>query len=367
MFLQRQYFPLNKIEISKKALLNNYHYLSQLDDEIKIAPVLKSNAYGHGLSLIGKILDDVDAPFLCVDSLYEAYELFKKKIKTPILIMGYISPGNVKVKQLPFSFAVYNKDFLKTLARYQKKTKVHLFVETGLHREGIMLSELPEFLKFIKKFNNIEVEGLMSHLGAGENILATRKQIELFEKAKQLVRSAGFRPKWFHIAASSALLHHADYKNLGNLARCGVALYGLDPEGKDNSLQPVLKLKATLTQIKKIKKGEKVGYDFTYTAKKDITIGVLSIGYFDGVDRRLSNKGAVLLKDTLCPLVGRVSMNITTIDISRVKNPKVGDQVVIYSDNANDKNSFANAAKITNTISRDLLVGLEACTKRIGV
>src|SRR5882672_7179144 len=113
---RKKYSPSNKIEISESALLSNYKYLSDLS-ALKIAPVLKSNAYGHGLPLVAKILDNVGAPFFCVDSLYEAYELLKISIKTPILIMGYTHPDNLKVKKLPFSFAVYDKAMLAVLAK----------------------------------------------------------------------------------------------------------------------------------------------------------------------------------------------------------------------------------------------------------
>lgn len=367
-FFKRKYSPLNTIEISQEALYANYNYLSSIGKDVKVAPVLKSNAYGHGLPLVGKLLDTVGAPFFCVDSLYEAYELQKIKIKTPVLIMGYVDPRNLQNRQLPFSFAVYDKEQVAGISKYQKNSAVHIFVDTGMHREGIQLSELPELLAIIKKFSNIRVEGLMSHLGAGDNIPATKKQLEQFETAKKLVHTAGSRPQWFHIAASSGLLHSADYgKSSGNLARCGIALYGIEPERIGTNLKPVLTFKTTLSQIKTIKKGEKVGYDFTYTAKKNMIIGILSAGYFDGIDRRFSGKGYVFIGKTPCPILGRVSMNVTTIDISDVQNPQVGDEVIIFSNNANDKNSIVNAAILADTIPYDLAVHLAYSTKRIVV
>ena len=227
---RKKYYPLNKIEISADALRANYAHLSQLASGVMVAPVLKSNGYGHGIQIVAKLLDDMGAPFFCVDSLYEAYEL--QKIKTSILIMGYVDPRNLKNRQLPFSFAIYGKEQLSALSKYQQKTKIHIFVDTGMHREGISLSDLPSFLKHIKSLKNIDVEGVMSHLGAGDNISSTKEQIEIFDDAKRIVLASDFHPKWFHIAASSGLLHNADYKkNIGNLARCGIAIYGIEPEG----------------------------------------------------------------------------------------------------------------------------------------
>ena len=366
---KKSYYPLNTIEISSSALLNNYRFLSGLTDDVTVAPVLKSNAYGHGLTLVAKILDSVSAPFFCVDSLYEAYELLKNKIKTPILIMGYVNPDNLKVKKLPFSYAIYDDALVAGISRYQPQAGIHIFVDTGMHREGISVEDLPGFLGYIKSFGNLKVEGLMSHLGVGENPATpgTKKQIENFKKAEEIVRQYDFAPVWRQIAASGALLHNKDYKeNLGNVARCGIALYGIDPEGKDlGHLQPALQLKTTLNQVKHVRKGEGVGYDFTFTAKKDMTIGILPLGYFDGVDRRLSNKGLVLVSNVACPIIGRVSMNLTTVDLSGVESPQVGDEVIVFANNPSSKNSIYNAALQCDIIPYELLVHLYSSTKRV--
>jgi alanine racemase len=368
--LKRRYKTLNKIEVSEHALLHNYRYLSSLSKEISVAPVLKSNAYGHGLQLISKMLDRVGAPFFCVDSLYEAYELYKNNIKTPILIMGYTHPENLIVKKLPFSFAVYDKETLAVLHKYQPQAGIHLFIDTGMHREGIPLSELSEFLSYCKGFTDLKIEGVMSHFGASDqfNNLLTIKQLENFLTAQKILEQAGIKPRWVHIGNSAACLLPKQFKGkIGNMARVGVAIYGIGGEVDDNHLQPVLKVQTTIAQIKKARKGEKIGYDFTHTAKKDMTIGILCYGYYDGMDRGLSNKGLVLIDGVICPIVGRVSMNITTVDISNISNPQVGQQAIIYSNNSSDKNSIQNVAHLAGAIQRDLLVHLAESTKRIKV
>ena len=363
---RKKYRSLNTIEVSKNALLKNYSYLHSLEDGLGVAPVLKSNAYGHGLVQVAKILDKAGAPFFCVDSIYEGYELLKNHIKTPVLIMGYVSPENLHVKKLPFSYAVYSSEQISAISKYQPQAGVHVFVDTGMHREGIGLSELPDFLEEIRS-NNLNVEGLMSHLGSGadaKNALI-EKQLKNFEAAWEIVKVNNFAPKWMHIAASEALLNHTEYKGrLGNIARSGIAVYGIDPSGQDKNLQPALRFVSTLTQIKSLRKGDSVGYDFTYTAKGDMVIGVLPLGYFDGLERRLSNNGFVMIDDVECPILGRVSMNITTIDITALKNPEVGESVIVYSDNPSDKNSVFTVARECDTIPYDILVGLAGTTKR---
>ena len=363
---KKEYQTLNQIEILKENLLHNYRYLSSVNRKnrkIKIAPVIKSNAYGHGILEVAKILGPLGAPFFCVDSLYEAYQLLKAGIKTPILIMGYTDPQNFKVKKLPFSFAVFDLETARVLNEYQKGCKVHIFVDTGMHREGVLFNELPQFLNEIIKFSNIKVEGLMSHLASADNPKdpLNKIQVKNFQKTLEICKKNSIRPKWIHLQNSDGLAFNLRGCNV-NMARIGLALYGIS---NYPNLKPVLTLKSKIIQIKNLKKGMRVGYGGIYKAKKETTIGVLPIGYYDGVDRRLSNKGVVLVDDVECPIIGRVSMNITTVDLTKVSNPYIGQEVFVYSSNSMDPNSIENAAKLCGTIPYDLLVGLAPSTKRV--
>lgn len=367
---KKDYQTLNKIEVSKDNILHNYNYLSDLNGKVKIAPVVKSNGYGHGIANMAKILDPLKAPYLCVDSLYEAYELQKAGVKTKILILGYTNPENFKIKRLPFSFAVYDIETAKVLDEHQEGCGIHIFVDTGMHREGVSIEDLPDFLKSLKEFKNLKIEGLMSHLASSESRTDPifQKQIIQFKKAQEICKKYGIEPQWLHIAATGSLINPQTrplISEVSNMARAGLALYGFSSSTFDENLKPALKLTTKIIQIKKVAKGEKLGYDGTYTAKKDLTIAVLPIGYYDGVDRRLSNKGVFLVQGKSCPILGRVSMNINIIDVSNVPNAKVGDEVIVYSPDAEDKNSLTNSAKICRTIPYDLLVNLAESTRRV--
>lgn len=344
---KREYQTLNRIEISKKNLIGNYKHLSSLQKGVKIAPVLKSNAYGHGILEIARILDPLNPPFFCVDSLYEAYELYKAKIKTKVLIIGYTDPENFKVKKLPFTYAVFDLELAKVLDKYQPGCSVHIFVDTGMHREGIPINELPEFLEQIKKLKNIKVEGLMSHLASANSSSnpLNKLQIKNFKKALGISKKFDIYPKWIHLSNSDGLSFNLKGCKL-NLARVGLSLYGIS---NDLNLKQVLSFKSYVVQVKNLNKGDRVGYSGTFTSRKPMTIGVLPVGYFDGVDRRLSNK---------YPFLGKVSMNITTIDLSKIKNPHIGMEVNIYP-------NLKKSAKICKTIPYDILVHLVASTKRI--
>ncbi len=366
-FFKRRYHHLNKITISKEAILHNHQLLQKLQPNSKICPVLKSNAYGHGLKLVAPIFDSLNCPFLIVDSLYEAYELYKLKLKTPILIMGYTNPINFSVKKLPFHIAVFDLETAKVLNKYQPHCPIHIFVDTGMNREGVSLDELPKFLANLKDLKNLQVEGLCSHFAdaESENLDFTKLQIENYKRGLEIVQSFGFNPKWRHISASAGGTKIKD--DIFNMARVGILHYGVTSSeeiGLKESFKPALEFSSTLAQIKPIKKGNFVGYGCTYKAEKDMVLGLLPAGYYEGVDRRLSNKGFVKIKNTLCPIIGRVSMNMTTIDISQVKDPKIGDKVIIFSADPQDKNSVVNSAKIAQTIPYDLMVHLAESVRR---
>lgn len=364
LLLGKEYHPLNRIYLSQKNLLSNYNYLSSLQEAARVAPVLKSNAYGHGLAFIAKILDPVNAPFFCVDSLYEAYDLLRAKIKTPILIMGYIGPKSLEVKRLPFSYSVYDENLLRAISKFQPEASVHIFVDTGMHREGVPVAMLSEFLRLVKK-TNIKVDGLMSHLALGGEDMQTKKQLKEFKKAKKILAEFGFHPQFTHINASVGLLNKVGIQEkVTTVNRAGKALYGTDPRGENVHLKPVLKLCSQIVQIKFLSKGDFVGYEATYIAKEKVILAVIPLGYYEGVDRRLSNKGVVKVNGIDCPIIGRVSMNMTTIDVSRIQRPFVGQEVVVYSDDARDKNSVLNTAKICETIPYEIISHLERSMRR---
>lgn len=358
------YQPLNKIIISQQALTRNYHYLLKLHSNLQIAPVLKSNAYGHGIVQVGKITDSLHPPLICVDSLSEAYQLTGAGIKSPILILGYIDPQSLKTAKLPFSFAVFTVEMARVLSQAQPGAKAHLFIDTGMHREGITLDELPAFLTEMQQLN-LQLEGVMSHFASADNTSSPQsaQQEKAFEAAVKITKQAGFNPKWVHLSASAGLF--TAKTKICNLARVGKAFYGIDPLNKKNTqLQLALKLTSTLAEIKQLQKGDQVGYSATFTAERNLTIGILPIGYNDGVDRRLSNNGLVLVGGVECPIIGRVSMNITTIDLSKVSNPQIGQEVIVISDQASDRNSIISIAKACQTIPHEIMVHLNPSTQR---
>jgi len=369
--------PLNRIEVSEAQIRENMRLVQEFSRDVAIAPVLKSNAYGHGLEQVGKLLDASGAPFYCVNSLQEANRLRAVGVTTDILIMGYVDPSDLKRKEWDYIFAVFDPDYAQVISTLQKSPRVHITIETGLHREGIDLIEFPHAFEELKKLGNLHVEGMMSHLACANDPVCetTKQQLERFEDAKKQIIESGFFPQWFHFGGSLALLN--TLSGSSNVVRVGKALFGIalnttysgnqTDVTKSEQLQgfaPVLTLKTKIAQVKHIKKGAHVSYADGFIAERDMTIGILPIGYNDGVDRRLTNKGKMKIGDTLCPMVGVVAMNLSVIDISNITDPHPGQEVIVYSSDEEDENSLDNAAKTCGTLPQDLLLHLPESLQR---
>lgn len=355
------YQPLNKVLISKSALIHNFNYLKQISNSL-VFPNLKSNAYGHGIVETAKIIDELNCRYIVVDSIYEASILKKNKVKTPILITGYVDPENLKFIRHSFTYAVWEQDQIERILKIKPNAKLHLFIDSGMGREGVRFTDLVNIENTIIKYKS-NFEGIMSHFASADDLSSsqTEEQIYFFKKSIDYFASVGVNFEYIHISASAGIL--STEIEFCNACRTGISLYGIDPLNSSTDLKPALTLTTKLAQIKSINKGSPVGYNATYTAKQDTKIGILPIGYNDGVDRALSNKGYVKLNNNFCKIIGKVSMNITTIDLTNI-DANLNDAVTIYSNNISDKNSIENASSICDKISYELLVHINSSIKR---
>ncbi len=369
------YQTLNEIIINSQNLVDNFTYFQKINPHTQICPILKSNAYGHGLSQTAKVIDTrLKVPYLMVDSLYEAYELSKHHTKTPIMIMGYTDPSNYKIwKKLPFTFTVYDIESLKTLNKYQPGAKIHIKLDTGMCRLGIQKNHLQGFISILKNCQNLQIEGVYSHLSQANNLQKTaftKKQIKLFKEMLSIFEKAGFSFKYKHLSATSGASIIKD--PYFNLIRLGLGFYGYSPfgphtnigRGQRKILKPALTFTSRLALIKQINSNNKVGYNGTYTAKQNEKIGILTAGYFEGLPLALSNNISFLLNQKKSPVIGNIAMNMTTIKIPRTLNAKIGDKVTIISPNINDPCSLYKIANILNTIPYTILTGLHPSIRR---
>lgn len=345
------YHNLNTITLFPDHLKHNLGVLQELS-WITCVPVVKSNAYGHGLKLLAKEWNHYDIPFICVDSLFEAYELQKYGYKKDILIMGFIDPADIP-REKKFHYACSDISYALAVVKKRKHAKLHLFFDTGMHREGIQTILTKDVAMLLPLQKNIV--GIMTHLSTPDTIEVAQKQIDTFAGFLKLLEEKDILPHYRHICASGGAIFHKQYSHTPDtLARTGLSYYGYG----HRDLLPALRCHTRLMQIKHLKKGETAGYDGTFTAKKDMIIGILPIGYNDGLDRRFSNKGFLLMWDILCPILGRVSMNITIIDITEVTQPHIGEEVVFISEDPLSPVSLEKQAQVIDVIPYDLLVHL---------
>ena len=365
---QKDYEPLIEVRIHKEALLHNLSLFKRRMPKGSVAPVLKSNSYGHGLIEVARVLEKTSAPFLCVDSYFEARHLKHEHIKKPLLILGYTDDKTIltsKFKNLCFS--IHSLDQLYALKDVKKNVSIHLKIDTGMHRYGISPNELHTALEYIKHHSHILLDGVFSHLADadGETELATKEQIRIWNGLVQKVRNSIKTVRYFHLAqtAGSTSAEHID----ANILRLGLGLYGYTTHPDDplqTQLQPALSLHTKITSIKRLQKGEPVGYNNTFTAPENMTIATIPIGYSEGLSRELSNRGFVYVSGKPCPIIGRISMNIASIDISHIQNAHRDIPVEIISTNPTQKNSLIYVSEHFSIFPYEFLVHIPRHLKR---
>ena len=358
------------VTISKSALIHNLNEFRKLAQNNQIAPVLKSNAYGHGLSLIAQAIQNERVPFFVIDSHFEARSLRNDGISTPLLIIGYSMIDTIIKNSLKnVSFTITSLDALEELTKKIKSpVKIHLKVDTGMHRQGIVPNEVDASLVLIKNNKKIILEGICSHFADADSAKKefSEAQITTWNAVVTKVRKNFPDLPYWHISQTAG--HAYTQEAYANMTRLGLGLYGLRqgaPVEYLVNLKPVLEMTSVISGIKDIRSGECVGYGCTFAADRDMTIATIPVGYFEIFDRRLSNVGSVLINDKIAPIIGRISMNITTIDISAISNVKRDDRVVVVSRNPDDRNSLSNLARTCETIPYEIAVHIPAHLKRV--
>lgn len=362
------------IEIDQKALENNYKIFRNLiKKDCKLLAVCKSNAYGHGLVEYAKIMEKFGADFLGVDSITEAERLRKEGVTLPILVLGYTLPKKIQsAADNDLSLTISSFESLKYITKLRdKKIKIHLKVDTGMHRQGFYLDEISSAIKFIKSNKNIIVEGIFTHFAAAKNPSfpgETRKQIEQFEKALKIVQDSGLNPIKHAAATGGTIVFPESHYDM---VRIGIGLMGLWPSLETKScysekikLFPALSWKTIISEIKMVPKNEGISYDFTEKLSSDGKVGIVPIGYWHGLRRNLSSIGHVLVRGKRAKILGRVTMDMIMIDISNI-NAMVGDVVTIIGTDQKEKIDVYELAQLSETSWYETVTQLNPLIKKI--
>ncbi len=367
---------LSFAEINLANFAYNFRSLKKLiGKSTSIMAVVKANAYGHGAIPIAKKALQLGAKYIGVVCLYEAKELRQAGIKAPILIMNYSDEETaVEAAKHDITLNIMDEKVLKAVDKasrgMKKRTKIHVKIDTGMRRGGIYPEEALKFIGRIENYKNVFLEGIFTHFAASDemDLTFTHEQLASFNKLLKLLKDKNINPPLIHTANSGASLRLSS--GYFNLVRPGIIMYGLAPSRDFRmpvKLKPVMTLKSKIVQIKLLQKGDTVGYGRTFQAKRKMMMGLLPIGYGDGYPRALSNKFHILVKGKKASLLGRVSMDQTAVDLSRIKNVKVGDEVVLIGRQGKETILAGDIAKICSTINYEIVVGIAPRIPRVYV
>jgi len=302
---------------------------------------------------------------MCVDSYFEAVILRNEGIPTPLLIIGYTPLANITAGLTDIAFGIFSLEELRRIAHAAKKpVSLQLEIDTGMRRHGILPEDLPEAIVLIKTSPNLRLEGLFTHFADADTLgsLHAQSQVANWNRLVPLVRNEIPGVKFFHCGGTqvSSYIHELDLTTL----RIGIGLYGFNTSLTPLDLKPALELSSRITSLRILKKGEPIGYNLTFTAPHDMKIATVAVGYYEGVDRGLSNKGSFLVRGFPCPIVGRISMNMTSIDVSGVPDVALDEEVIVISKDSGAPNSLASIAKLTGVLPYELRVHIPAHLRR---
>lgn len=362
-------------EIDLNKLAFNFHSIKRyVGETIEYMAVVKADAYGHGAVECSRRLEAEGVDWFAVATVEEGLELREAGIRKPILILGGFWPGQESaVLDRDLTPVVFRIDQAKTIGEAASdkntKVKIHIKFDTGMGRVGFDTDHAGELAEEFSKIDGIEVEGLMTHFAAAdmpsENAF-TNHQIAKFGEAVVAFHAHGFRPKYLDMANSPGAVVHPVSRS--KLVRIGGLLYGLGDvlpqEAERPELLPVLSLRSKIALVKNVPYGETIGYGRTFSTVRDSLIATIPIGYHDGLSRSLSNRGRVLINGEFAPIVGRVSMDWTIIDVTDIP-AKTGDVVTIIGTDHSNKIGADDIARLSGTIAYEITCGIDRRVNRI--
>ncbi len=353
------------IEVDLNAIRNNFLQIKKrVEKDTSILVPVKANAYGHGMLEVCDALVNSGVDYIGVGTVDEALFLRRNGFnRIPVLMLAAVLPGAAKpVIENNITQTIGNMEsalaFNKQARSMGKKAKIHIKIDVGMGRIGIWHKGAVKLISKLSRLRHIEIEGIFSHFpNADEDRLLTHRQIEDFLSLLKETEEAGISIRYRHMANSMAVI---DYKlSHMNLIRPGLMVYGIAPRrgafDKKVSLKPALSLKSRIVFIKDVPPGRKISYGGTHTTTSHTKIATIPIGYGDGLNRMLSNKGKVLIKGEKAPIAGAVCMDQIMVDVGHLKNPKIGDEVVIIGSQKSSSIKAEDIAEICNTIPYEVL------------
>ncbi|GAA8256803.1 alanine racemase [Helicobacter pylori] len=368
------------VEVNSASLRHNFSAVKSIvPKDAHIMAVVKANAYGAGAIKASEIFLQEGANYLGVATLDEALELRSHFSKTPILILGYSPNANASMLiDNDLSAMIFNLEqaevFSQMALKSQKRLKIHLKIDTGMHRLGLEPNfKSIEIIKKIRALKGLEVEGIFTHLSNADAKIKThaKNQMKAFNAFLEQLLNQKIEFQYRHAYNSAGILSlcNGNENRFLNLYRPGIMLYGFYPsngmkETCPTILKNVISLKARIVQIRSVKKGEFIGYGEHFYTNEETLVGVLALGYADGLMRALGNRIQVAINNQLAPLIGKVCMDQCFVKLNNIQ-AKEGDEVILFGDKSAKANDASEIAALLNTIPYETISTLSKRLERV--
>lgn len=365
------------VELDRRALRQNVDALrSMLPDSCRLMPAVKADAYGHGAVLVADELQKAGVDAFCVACVQEGVQLRREGIQGEVLILGYTHPEQFALLcSYHLTQTVVDYAYAQQLNAFGRPVHVHIGIDTGMHRLGVRSEHLEQVLE-IFGMEHLVVDGMFTHLCTSDTMTVrgrsyTNAQADAFYHLLDQLLERGCPCPKIHMQASYGVLNYPQLA--GDYARVGIALYGVLSTEEDTAkwqeeLKPVLSLKARIAAVKALYQGESAGYGIQFTAASDMRIAALAIGYADGLPRALSSGvGSVLIHGHRAPVIGRICMDQTIVDVSGIEDVQAGEEAVLIGRSGDLEISVCDIAKQAGTITNEILSRMGARLERVFV
>jgi len=365
------------MEVSRARIAANFRAVCEaVGPGVEVVPVVKADAYRHGAVEVSRVLEREGARWLAVSSVEEGVALRQAGITARILVMAdFLAIERQALLEFDLTPAIHSLDDLVELERLAakvcKQVRFHLKIDTGMGRLGTR-ARREAILAALEGTRYAQLEGLMTHFASAAVYTSdqTDRQIAAFDAVVAFLEAAGVRPRYQHLA-STVSIAYPRRQAWRNMVRPGQAIYGYvspvrGPAPKPIlSVQPAMEWKAALIQVKQVPEGAEIGYGAMFRAPRPMRIGILAVGYADGFPHRLSGRGRVIIHGTYAPVLGAVSMDLTTVDVTAIADVRPGDTAILIGRQGTAQVDAQEIARLAGTISYAVLCGISARVKRV--
>ncbi|MFQ5874355.1 MAG: alanine racemase [Dehalococcoidia bacterium] len=364
---------LTRAEVDLTKLEHNYRYLrSRIDSRVKFIAVVKAEAYGHGAVETSRALERLGADAFAVAIVEEGVALREAGIGRPIIVFGGALPGREElVLRHGLTPAIHSLDAVRRLSQAAQTGGVvapyHLKVDTGMGRMGVDYRHLGSFLEQAVGLPAVKLEGVFTHLASADEDSSdySALQLQRFRESLRALDGRGVKVDMIHAANSAGLLFHPE--SWFDAVRPGLALYGVNPNSRRESclLEPILSFKTCIPFLKQVPPNTPLGYGSTFVTQRDSVVATIPVGYADGLNYQLSNRGAVIVRDRLAPIVGRISMDSTLVDVTDVPEVTPGDEVILIGQSQSAAITAEQVAEQIGTIPYEILCSISKRVPRV--